>query len=189
MTPAGLEPAIPGSVGRCLIHWATGPIRSVAPRLRSTVGTRMRRRGAVPALTPAHQPCIRRANPYPPPDARSQSWAQPPVALLCSARARASPKPDACPARLLLRPHPHNWNRCPNLTFVLPSWCSGTNHARSAHWKLHPQRVHVAASSSHLLRFPHKFAVAPSHWAHGVVVSHPLSMREALGSIPSVSIV
>ena len=26
-------------------------------------------------------------------------------------------------------------------------------------------------------------------WAHGVVVSHPLSMREALGSIPSVSIV
>ena len=26
------------------------------------------------------------------------------------------------------------------------------------------------------------------HWAHGVVVSHPLSMREALGSIPSVSI-
>ena len=27
MTPAGLEPAIPGSVGRCLIHWATGPLR------------------------------------------------------------------------------------------------------------------------------------------------------------------
>ena len=25
MTPAGLEPAIPGSVGRCLIHWAKGP--------------------------------------------------------------------------------------------------------------------------------------------------------------------
>ena len=25
MTPAGLEPAIPGSVGRCLIHWTTGP--------------------------------------------------------------------------------------------------------------------------------------------------------------------
>ena len=25
MTPAGLEPAIPGSVDRCLIHWATGP--------------------------------------------------------------------------------------------------------------------------------------------------------------------
>ncbi len=24
MTLAGLEPAIPGSVGRCLIHWATG---------------------------------------------------------------------------------------------------------------------------------------------------------------------
>ena len=26
------------------------------------------------------------------------------------------------------------------------------------------------------------------HRAHGVVVSHPLSMREVLGSIPSVSI-
>ena len=26
MTPAGLDPAIPGSVGRCLIHWATGPV-------------------------------------------------------------------------------------------------------------------------------------------------------------------
>ena len=25
VTPAGLELAIPGSVGRCLIHWATGP--------------------------------------------------------------------------------------------------------------------------------------------------------------------
>ena len=30
MTPAGLEPAIPGSVGRCLIHWATGPYASLA---------------------------------------------------------------------------------------------------------------------------------------------------------------
>ncbi len=29
--------------------------------------------------------------------------------------------------------------------------------------------------------------LAYSRWAHGVVVSHPLSMREALGSIPSVS--
>ena len=26
-----------------------------------------------------------------------------------------------------------------------------------------------------------------SPWAHGVVVSHPLCMRKALGSIPSVS--
>ena len=25
MTPAGLEPAIPGSVDRCFFHWATGP--------------------------------------------------------------------------------------------------------------------------------------------------------------------
>ena len=26
MNPVGLEPTIPGSVGRCLIHWATGPV-------------------------------------------------------------------------------------------------------------------------------------------------------------------
>ena len=32
MTPAGLEPAIPGSVGRCLIHWATGPCAHPAQR-------------------------------------------------------------------------------------------------------------------------------------------------------------
>ena len=32
MTPAGLEPAIPGSVGRCLIHWATGPIKHLRQR-------------------------------------------------------------------------------------------------------------------------------------------------------------
>ena len=30
--------------------------------------------------------------------------------------------------------------------------------------------------------------IATNIWAHGVVVSHPLSMWEALGSIPSVSI-
>ena len=34
MTPAGLEPAIPGSVGRCLIHWATGPVVHPKPRDR-----------------------------------------------------------------------------------------------------------------------------------------------------------
>ena len=34
----------------------------------------------------------------------------------------------------------------------------------------------------------HKILALGSHqWAHGVVVSHPLRMREALGSIPSVS--
>ena len=32
MTPAGLEPAIPGSVGRCLIHWATGPRALCGPK-------------------------------------------------------------------------------------------------------------------------------------------------------------
>ena len=26
MTPVGLEPTIPGSAGRCLIYWATGPL-------------------------------------------------------------------------------------------------------------------------------------------------------------------
>ena len=29
LTSAGLEPAIPGSVGRCLIHWATRPLDGV----------------------------------------------------------------------------------------------------------------------------------------------------------------
>ena len=33
-----------------------------------------------------------------------------------------------------------------------------------------------------------KPSIEESMRAHGVVVSHPLSMREALGSIPSVSI-
>ena len=32
MTPVGLEPTIPGSVGRCLIHWATGPV-GARPRI------------------------------------------------------------------------------------------------------------------------------------------------------------
>ena len=38
MTPAGLEPAIPGSVGQCLIHWATRPAhacRTAAARVES----------------------------------------------------------------------------------------------------------------------------------------------------------
>jgi hypothetical protein len=35
---------------------------------------------------------------------------------------------------------------------------------------------------------PGKMDVPYVNGAHGVVVSHPLSMREALGSIPSVSI-
>ena len=30
MTSARLEPAIPGSVGRCLLHWATGPCAPLA---------------------------------------------------------------------------------------------------------------------------------------------------------------
>ena len=35
MTPAGLEPAIPGSVGRCLIQWATGPSEKLANLIQS----------------------------------------------------------------------------------------------------------------------------------------------------------
>ena len=35
---------------------------------------------------------------------------------------------------------------------------------------------------------PHNFVDAVLYWAHGVVVSHPLRMRKALGSNPSVSI-
>ena len=35
MTPAGLEPAISGSVGRCLINWATGA--SLPPHVDSIV--------------------------------------------------------------------------------------------------------------------------------------------------------
>ena len=37
MTPAGLEPAIPGSVGRCLIHWATGPVAFLVQLVMSTL--------------------------------------------------------------------------------------------------------------------------------------------------------
>ena len=35
MTPAGLEPAIPGSIGRCLIHWATGPVATCPVKIKS----------------------------------------------------------------------------------------------------------------------------------------------------------
>ena len=36
VTPVGLEPTIPGSVGRCLIHWATGPSMDFLTKLHST---------------------------------------------------------------------------------------------------------------------------------------------------------
>ena len=35
MTPVGLEPTIPGSVGRCLIHGATGPMGECSRILKS----------------------------------------------------------------------------------------------------------------------------------------------------------
>ena len=37
MTPAGLEPAIPGSVGHCLIHWATGPMNFVKQQMSDII--------------------------------------------------------------------------------------------------------------------------------------------------------
>ena len=43
MTPGGLEPAIPGSVGRCLIHWATGPVQ--APRASALERFTLKRHG------------------------------------------------------------------------------------------------------------------------------------------------
>ena len=42
MTPAGLEPAIPGSVGRCLIHWATGPLQQHRPIARQPTPRRIK---------------------------------------------------------------------------------------------------------------------------------------------------
>ena len=55
-----------------------------------------------------------------------------------------------------------------------------------------PSQIKPAASLPRSIG-PHIVGVcatpnAAGTWAHGVVVSHPLSMREALGSIPSVSI-
>ena len=47
------------------------------------------------------------------------------------------------------------------------------------------QRSHVDASFREFALF--LFAQRLRHWAHGVVVSHPLRMRKALGSNPSVS--
>ena len=37
MTPAGFEPAIPGSVCRCITHWATGPLGLLRARYQETV--------------------------------------------------------------------------------------------------------------------------------------------------------
>ena len=47
---------------------------------------------------------------------------------------------------------------------------------------------HLDAFLSVFEMAPGKMDVPCVNGAHGVVVSHPLSMREALGSIPSVSI-
>ena len=55
--------------------------------------------------------------------------------------------------------------------------------ARPASQAVNPMSVHTRGGSRQS-NAVQTFA----RWAHGVVVSHPLSMREALGSIPSVSI-
>ena len=55
--------------------------------------------------------------------------------------------------------------------------------AGPARQELSPMSVHTRGGSRHS-----NAAQTLARWAHGVVVSHPLSMREALGSIPSVSI-
>ena len=53
MTPVGLEPTIPGSVGRCLIHWATGPL-SARHRISDTEVTHLGgRKGKAVGLKPA----------------------------------------------------------------------------------------------------------------------------------------
>ena len=48
--------------------------------------------------------------------------------------------------------------------------------------------MHHMNSSTHRLSGIARAARTPNHRAHGVVVSHPLRMRKALGSNPSVSI-
>ena len=55
--------------------------------------------------------------------------------------------------------------------------------ARRAGQAVNPMSVHTRGGSRQS-----NAAQTFARWAHGVVVSHPLSMREALGSIPSVSI-
>ena len=53
------------------------------------------------------------------------------------------------------------------------------------------QRAHLSACTRMLCVSQQSGQVIPRAqwpWAHGVVVSHPLRMRKALGSIPSVSI-
>ena len=58
MTPAGLEPAIPGSVGRCLIHWATGPVGPCCCQQLTTCCSALQSfsLGENPFQTPGHQP-------------------------------------------------------------------------------------------------------------------------------------
>ena len=66
------------------------------------------------------------------------------------------------------------------------TWCSGITSASHVEGPgLNPQCVHSTAS---VLEWRRTLKVHLHSRAHGVVVSHPLRMRKALGSIPSVSI-
>ena len=73
---------------------------------------------------------------------------------------------------------------CPHFA-VTTSGAAQPSHPPHPRQKLRPHALARAA-------FPGRGAILQQNLdkqrAHGVVVSHPLSMREALGSIPSVSI-
>ena len=53
----------------------------------------------------------------------------------------------------------------------------------SMHRKMREFSRRIYEQSKHL----YQYQALHLSWAHGVVASHPLSMQEALGSIPSVS--
>ena len=65
----------------------------------------------------------------------------------------------------------------PNTFPYPPDACSATRPSGQSHECSHTRGSRQSNAAQTFAR-----------WAHGVVVSHPLSMREALGSIPSVSI-
>ena len=71
----------------------------------------------------------------------------------------------------------------------LARWTTCARHPRqgtSGHRRSH-QAVMTLPAPACVLQQRQGLSSRIARWAHGVVVSHPLSMREALGSIPSVS--
>ena len=63
-----------------------------------------------------------------------------------------------------------------------------TPHARPWLFRVQDGAEKARSRDSEFYRANDLFRRRFLHWAHGVVVSHPLRMRKALGSIPSVSI-